>query len=447
MTTQRSRRVEAMLGKNIEDLTWEDVSKIVEGLIEEGQDLEFKSQHYVSSDYNNREFAKDVAAFANTTGGVIVIGIVEDNQGRATNINPVSIVESESLRYRQILASRVQPLVSFTTHPVPSVIDPNLGVLFIVIPRSNFAPHCLLVDTDLRFPSRYVKSTNYLQEKDLANAYRERLILAQSREDLMHKREQEFLSKLGPERLWLVVTLVPDFPGVLVLDRDTQRELELQIRNSQVLMPWVEYFFERVEVGHRRMHATDSGTDGTDLSEYCGLELHTDGSGCFAVALNTEASSDNRRIELQGVRIVMDEQIVDGLISSLKWLGNFAWTTGAEGLANLRARIWPINESAPVALAYEGTPIFPRVGKRVSQSIPCDVSVPLDQIYKEGPDLVQAAGLIVQDVSQAMRIVDIGYIDHEGKIRYQNWQSQSWNAVKGWCEKYGIDFIEGTSRW
>jgi predicted HTH transcriptional regulator len=68
----RLPRVEAILGAPIDQLTIEHIQAAVEAGVEEGSDLDFKEDHYKKDE--NEEFAKDVAAFANHVGGLIVIG-------------------------------------------------------------------------------------------------------------------------------------------------------------------------------------------------------------------------------------------------------------------------------------------------------------------------------------------------------------------------------------
>jgi len=53
--------------------TLEDIQKLIENKIEESLTLEYKRE----LSRNNKEIAKDISAFANTSGGVIIYGIEE----------------------------------------------------------------------------------------------------------------------------------------------------------------------------------------------------------------------------------------------------------------------------------------------------------------------------------------------------------------------------------
>jgi predicted HTH transcriptional regulator len=70
----RLPRVEAILGAPIDQLTVEHIRAAVDAGVEESRDLDFKEGHY----RDGEELAKDVAAFANHVGGLIVIGVREE---------------------------------------------------------------------------------------------------------------------------------------------------------------------------------------------------------------------------------------------------------------------------------------------------------------------------------------------------------------------------------
>src|SRR5215203_3379068 len=67
----RLPRVEAILGAPIDQLAIQHIEAAVEAGVEESRDLDFKEDHYS----DNEELAKDVAAFANHVGGLIVVGV------------------------------------------------------------------------------------------------------------------------------------------------------------------------------------------------------------------------------------------------------------------------------------------------------------------------------------------------------------------------------------
>jgi predicted HTH transcriptional regulator len=53
--------------------------------------LEFKGELYGGNDRAKRDLAGDVAALANTAGGVLLLGVTEDDQARATELPGVGV--------------------------------------------------------------------------------------------------------------------------------------------------------------------------------------------------------------------------------------------------------------------------------------------------------------------------------------------------------------------
>ena len=87
MPTLRSRRLETLFGGPIDEtLTFGQVMSLIPNA-GESPDLDFKRETYVTSGSGGQKGTKDlcgdVAAMANAGGGVIVLGMEEDDQARA----------------------------------------------------------------------------------------------------------------------------------------------------------------------------------------------------------------------------------------------------------------------------------------------------------------------------------------------------------------------------
>lgn len=82
MTSLRSRRLESLFGTTVDGLTAEHIESLVENAVMEEFDLDFKRDLYERTDQKRRDLAGDVAAMANSAGGVIILG-VDDDDGRA----------------------------------------------------------------------------------------------------------------------------------------------------------------------------------------------------------------------------------------------------------------------------------------------------------------------------------------------------------------------------
>jgi hypothetical protein len=95
--------------------------------------------------------ASDVAALANTAGGLIVIGIADDGQARGAAASTVALSDVETARMQQTVASLIAPLPDFDMIAVEDPMNPGTGFLLIAVPPSQRQPHAVIVNQGLRF--------------------------------------------------------------------------------------------------------------------------------------------------------------------------------------------------------------------------------------------------------------------------------------------------------
>ena len=174
MALLRSRRLETLLGAHVDTLMAGDILRLAENQVSEDFDLDFKGTLYGNSDSEQRDLCGDVAALANASGGVIILGVEDNDQDIAVDAPGVALGDAERNRMRQILASGVAPLPAVDIVSVRSDADPEHGWFVLVVPRSMRAPHAVVVNDGFRFPVRHGATTRYLSELELAATYRRR---------------------------------------------------------------------------------------------------------------------------------------------------------------------------------------------------------------------------------------------------------------------------------
>src|SRR5688572_11181099 len=114
MIIYQSRRLANVFGRPLDQLTASDVVAAVATNPREEEDLDFKEKAYATdkAEQVRREFAKDVAAFANAQGGLILIGVEEKN-GVAVSSKPVDCSDSTLRSLRQAIAGLIYPMPLF----------------------------------------------------------------------------------------------------------------------------------------------------------------------------------------------------------------------------------------------------------------------------------------------------------------------------------------------
>jgi hypothetical protein len=168
-------RIHAELGESPTALTHEMVRRAVDQDMAETDDLEWKRALPQGPEKKLEEFAKDIAAMANTGGGLIVYGVSEDSDERADELLGVVNGKSERQTLHSYAARWVRPLIGdLVIEPLDDERE-GPGVIAVFVPASPDAPHVVVyAQNRMGVPYRYGPHTNWMSEHELERAYRDR---------------------------------------------------------------------------------------------------------------------------------------------------------------------------------------------------------------------------------------------------------------------------------
>lgn len=134
--------------KRITDIEWNDVVDFCNQRIQEGATLDYKK------DFPNN-LQKTIAAFANTMGGIILIGVDEDQENKPKNpIDGIPFERGISEKIMNIILSNITPPI------IPEIqicvnSDSSKAIAIIRIPQSNITPHAINKNTEV-----YIRTGN-----------------------------------------------------------------------------------------------------------------------------------------------------------------------------------------------------------------------------------------------------------------------------------------------
>lgn len=353
MVALRSRRLERLFDARLDEVTHAHIADLVTAAVPEAYDLEYKAELYGKSDKEKRDLAGDIAAMANTAGGLLVLGIAEDDQARAAAAPGVALSDEEDRRIHLIAAAQVAPSPTFDVLQIENPQQSGHGFMLIAVPRSPMGPHAVLVNEGLRFPRRSGTTTIYLSEPEVASAYRARFAGLQSRFDDLTRYEHDLLARLDISELtYVAVTLVPDLGGDFTIDMRTMRAFQQEMVGCQPMVLSGGSSWQRASVASRRLVADGTMNDDAK-SKWLACELHESGAGSFAAAV------DQRRADVTASQL--DElSVVNVVWSGLRFPARHARDRAAAGgSAAARATVWPVSEEHPARLMHSRFHGFP----------------------------------------------------------------------------------------
>lgn len=132
------------LHRHAADWTLDDIHAVLEGGEQENLSLEYKASLAIGewTDRSRNELAKDLCAFANAAGGIIVIGIGELEHKPALIDDGVDTRVASKEAVESALAARIAPRIDgLTIKEIPNPAKPFFSYFVIGIPRSMRAPH------------------------------------------------------------------------------------------------------------------------------------------------------------------------------------------------------------------------------------------------------------------------------------------------------------------
>jgi hypothetical protein len=150
----------------------EDILRLVKDRASENISLEFKRCEALTNEGWKRELAKDVSALANSAGGTIVYGIIEDSATHEAESIDLGYDPSELNieTLEQVIHSRIQrSIAGVICKAVPLKKENRARVLYLIhVPESSHAPHM----ADHRFYKRHNFVSEYMEEYEVRERYR-----------------------------------------------------------------------------------------------------------------------------------------------------------------------------------------------------------------------------------------------------------------------------------
>lgn len=281
-------------------LTNELLDAAVSGGVMESENLDWKSELPPAKGLPQTDFPKDVAAMANSGGGVIVYGVRESQKAATERVDVGELSESYERSLRSAAVTAITPPVfGLTVHSLGA--EGNRAVV-VEVPASVDGPHLIYKNDYFAAPVRNDSDTVWMKERQIEAMYRARF------EERRHATES--LDALSTEaasgrdagtRAWLIAVAHPRVPRVqdrltrdqarAVLTKAEHRAMTFTERKGIHPLESVDLLNPRP--GLRRWVAVNTAKGQLSLWKESWISVHHDGSVTLAAAVGGHRKSSD----------------------------------------------------------------------------------------------------------------------------------------------------------
>lgn len=213
------------LGAQPGPITSELLDDAIAASIAETDQLDWKSQLPSEGTLAQSDLVKDIAAFANSGGGLLVFGITEKQTKATGRVDVGDVTESYERTLRRVAVSGIQPPVFGLD--IVRVGEEGNRALVVIVPPSVDTPHLIYRGNYFGAPIRNHADTEWMRERQLEALYRIRLDERRYVDRALFDLYDELATgrDVG-ERAWLIIAAQPRLPAPTHrLDRAKMQEV------------------------------------------------------------------------------------------------------------------------------------------------------------------------------------------------------------------------------
>ena len=298
----------------------------------EARDLDWKSELPPAKGLPQTDFPKDVAAMANSGGGVIVFGVRESQKAATERVDVGELDEAYERSLRSAAITAISPPVfGLDVHRLGA--EGNRAVV-IEVPASIEGPHLIYKNDFFAAPVRNDSDTVWMKERQIEAMYRARF------EERRHATEaldalfsEAAIGRDSDKRAWLVAVAHPRTPRFGDrLSREEARAvltktvgLALTYAGRGGIHPLENVDRDNPRPGLRRWVAVNTATGDGSIWKEAWMSIHHDGSVTVAAAVGGHRMSSDGYLDGGQVESVAIECAIADLMALVR---TTAETTG-----------------------------------------------------------------------------------------------------------------------
>lgn len=298
-----------ILGATPGPLTDDLLDAAVAASVTEGNDLDWKSELPPAKGLPQTDFPKDVAAMANSGGGIIVYGVRESQKAATERVDVGELDEAyeRSLRSAAITAI-APPVFGLNVHRLGT--EGNRAVV-VEVPASIDGPHLIYKNDYFAAPVRNDSDTVWMKERQIEAMYRARFEERRHVTEALDSLYRETAAgRDSNKRAWLVAVAHPRIPRFG--NRLTREDARLLLKKTVPLAltyagrggihPLENVDRDNPRPGLRRWVAVNTATGERSVWKEAWMSIHHGGAVTVAAAvgghrMSSDGYFDGRQVE------------------------------------------------------------------------------------------------------------------------------------------------------
>lgn len=274
------------LGEQAGPLTEKMVDDAINRGVEEADDLDWKTKLPAHKDLMRSDIVKDIAAMANSGGGMLVYGVDEDERAATRRVHAGDVDEGYERTVRRVAYTAITPPVTGLSIHVLGPEDRR--VVAVVVPDSADAPHLVFRNQDFSAPLRNHSDTEWMREREIEAAYRARFTALADATAVADETYDEYRRAFSATDTAVIIAVAQPRHAQPVLERQRGELADFVTDAWNLTRHWtagtVAQVLDNVDgynprVGFRRWILPWRGGDETT---HCHVAVHNDGGVSMA---------------------------------------------------------------------------------------------------------------------------------------------------------------------
>ena len=230
-----------MIPRDLEKISEQDLQELINNSVLEHKTLEYKLTLPGNTNSEKKEFLADVSSFANSVGGDLIYGVLQDKEtGFPKELTGLEVqnIDQETLRLESIIRTGIQPRLTVKSQPI-RLANSKFVLIVRVQSRSWIGPHRVVFQGCDKFYSRGTNGKYEMDVTELRMAFNWSGSNIEKIRSFKEDRTSKIYAGKTPVPLELGAKIILHLIPITASDPSQQLDVQKIASHQQKLMPMI----------------------------------------------------------------------------------------------------------------------------------------------------------------------------------------------------------------